>query len=107
MLSVRAAGVGRFAAVLACNRRIHTCEESPMSQAYNGMPAHQLTTVTWQKSRLSNPSGNCVEVARLPHGGVAVRNSRDPRGPALVYTNDEMIAFLRSAKAGEFDNIVP
>jgi hypothetical protein len=78
-----------------------------MSQPYNGMPADQLTAVTWQKSRLSNPSGNCVEVARLPHGaGVAVRNSRDPRGPALVYTADEMIAFLRSAKDGEFDTIV-
>ena len=79
-----------------------------MSQPYNGMPADQLTAVTWQKSRLSNPSGNCVEVARLPHGaGVAVRNSRDPHGPALVSTADEMTAFLRSAKDGEFDNIVP
>jgi len=78
-----------------------------MSQPYNGIPADQLTTVTWQKSRISNPSGNCVEMARLPRGaGVAVRNSRDPHGPALVYTADEMIAFIRGAKDGEFDNLI-
>ena len=48
-----------------------------MSQPYNGMPAGQLTDVTWRKSLLSNPSGNCVEMAALPNnGGFAVRNSR-------------------------------
>ena len=78
-----------------------------MSQPYNGMPADDLSTVTWQKSRLSNPNGNCVEMAQLPRGGgVAVRNSRDQHGPALVYTADEMIAFIRGAKAGEFDNLI-
>ena len=41
----------------------------------------QLRGVTWQKSRRSNPSGNCVELAELPGGaGVAMRNSRDPTG---------------------------
>lgn len=79
-----------------------------MSQPYNGVPADQLTDVSWQKSRFSNPSGNCVEMARLPDdAGVAVRNSRDPHGPALIYTRDEMIAFLSGAKAGEFDSLVP
>lgn len=108
MQSLRAAGDGRFATVRACSRHHLPCEESPMSEPYNGVPADQLTNVTWQKSRLSNPSGNCVEMARLPQGaGVAVRNSRDPHGPALVYTDDEMIAFLRGAKDGEFDNLVP
>jgi hypothetical protein len=82
-------------------------EESPMMQPYNGMPADHLTTVIWQKSRLSNPSGNCVEMAPLPRGGgVAVRNSRDPNGPALVYTADEIVAFIRGAKAGDFDNLI-
>ena len=79
-----------------------------MSQPYNGIPADQLTTVTWQKSRLSNPSGNCVEMARLPRGaGVAVRNSRDPHGPALVYTVEEIAAFIGGARDGDFDNLVP
>jgi Domain of unknown function (DUF397) len=78
-----------------------------MTQPYNGMPADELTGVTWQKSRMSNPSGNCVEMAELPGGaGFAVRNSRDPHGPALVYSPDEIAAFIRGAKAGNFDNLV-
>jgi hypothetical protein len=77
-----------------------------MTQPYNGIPADELTEATWQKSRLSNPSGNCVEVARLTGGGFGVRNSRDPHGPALVYTRDEMAAFILGAKDGDFDNLV-
>jgi hypothetical protein len=81
-------------------------EREEMSHPYNGMPASQLTGVTWQKSLLSNPSGNCVEMAALPHGGFAVRNSRDPQGPALVYTRDEMVAFIQGARQGDFDNLI-
>ncbi len=54
-------------------------------QIPNGVPADQVP-VTWRKSKASNPTGACVEVAPLPHGDVAVRNSRHPSGPALVYT---------------------
>jgi hypothetical protein len=61
--------------------------------------------ITWRKSRASNASGECVEVASLPDGQVAVRNSRDPQGPALVYTRAEIAAFLDGAKAGEFDDL--
>lgn len=76
-----------------------------MSNAYNGMPATELTGVTWQKSRHSNPNGACVEVAHLPGGQIAVRNSRFPSGPALVYTPAEIAAFLTGAKEGEFDHL--
>ncbi|MEC4019580.1 DUF397 domain-containing protein [Streptomyces sp. H27-D2] len=72
----------------------------------NGVAATQLQGVTWQKSRHSNPSGNCVELAGLPGGDIAVRNSRDPGGPALIYTRAEIAAFLDGAKDGEFDGIV-
>ncbi len=71
------------------------------------MPAGQLASVTWKKSRRSNPSGNCVELAELPDGGVAVRNSRDPHGPVLIYTMDEIAAFILGARDGEFDHLIP
>lgn len=77
-----------------------------MSQPYNGMPAPMLSDVTWQKSRFSNPNGACVEVARLPGGEIAVRNSRFPNGPALVYTKAEIAAFLAGAKDNEFDHLI-
>jgi hypothetical protein len=78
-----------------------------MSQTRNGMSARELPALVWQKSRRSNPSGNCVEMAALPDGGIAVRNSRHPDGPALVYTADEIAAFVQGAKDGDFDNLVP
>ncbi len=77
-----------------------------MAQPRNGMPADQLSDVRWHKSRLSNPSGNCVEIAKLPGGEVAMRNSRDPEGPALIYTAHEMEAFLQASKQGEFDDLL-
>jgi hypothetical protein len=70
----------------------------------NGTPATDLPTVTsWVKSSYSTPSGNCVEVAALESGAIAVRNSRDPEGPALVYTRAEIDAFVRGAATGDFD----
>ena len=79
-----------------------------MNPTYNGMPTGLLPAVSWQKSRRSNPSGNCVEVAALPGGAaIALRNSRDPDGPALIYTPDEMAAFILGARDGDFDHLIP
>ncbi|WP_336210317.1 DUF397 domain-containing protein [Nonomuraea sp. LPB2021202275-12-8] len=77
-----------------------------MNQTYNGMPAAHLTQVAWRKSRYSNSQGNCVELAKLPDGGVAVRNSRFPDGPALIYTRDEIRALVLGVKDGEFDGLL-
>jgi hypothetical protein len=70
--------------------------------AYNGMRASRLPTVLWRKSRHSNPNGNCVEAAELSAGRVAVRNSRFPDGPALVFTRAEWDAFVLGARDGDF-----
>jgi len=77
-----------------------------MAHAYNGMPAGDLADVTWRKSRRSNSSGNCVEMAQLADGQVAVRNSRFPEGPALVYTHAEIEALVLGAKDGDFDHLL-
>lgn len=74
-------------------------------QFANGARAAELGPVRWRKSQASNPSGNCVEVAGLPGGGVAVRNSRHPDGPVLVYTGAELAAFLEGVRNGEFDDL--
>ncbi|MGW0611430.1 DUF397 domain-containing protein [Streptomyces sp. NPDC002788] len=76
-----------------------------MPPVQNGVRASALDA-SWIKSRHSNAEGNCVEVAPLVDGGIAVRNSRDPDGPALVYTSAEVAAFLAGAKDGEFDHLV-
>jgi hypothetical protein len=81
--------------------------KTSMNQTHNGMSTGDLPPVAWQKSRRSNPSGNCVELAMLPGGDeIAVRNSRDPEGPALIYTSAEIAAFVQGAKEGDFDNLL-
>jgi uncharacterized protein DUF397 len=62
--------------------------------------SHQIRG--WFKSTFSGVSGNCVEVA-FAAGDVAVRDSKDPAGPALRFTAAEWLAFLAGVRAGEFD----
>ncbi|MFF8284049.1 DUF397 domain-containing protein [Streptomyces albus] len=78
-----------------------------MPHVYNGMAARDLQGVVWRKSRYSNSQGACVEFAKLPGGQIAMRNSRFPDGPALVYTPDEIEAMILGVKAGEFDDLMP
>ena len=76
-----------------------------MSHFHNGMPA-DLITAEWKKSKRSNSQGQCVEMASLQDGQVAVRNSRFPDGPALVYTRSEIEAMILGAKDGDFDHLL-
>jgi hypothetical protein len=75
-------------------------------QPSNGMPASALSDLAWHKSRYSNPSGNCVEMARVQDSQIAVRNSRHVDGPALVYTRDEIAALLLGIRDGDFDHLI-
>ncbi|MGA8459737.1 MAG: DUF397 domain-containing protein [Streptosporangiaceae bacterium] len=63
-----------------------------------------LTNAEWRKSSFSGSNGGgCVEVARNLPGVVAVRDSKDRQGPALVFAPDEWRAFLDGVRATEFD----
>lgn len=70
---------------------------------YNGMPARELGSEGWHKPWSGGNGGNCLEAMKLADGRIAVRQSTDPDGPALIYTTDEMTAFIEGAKAGEAD----
>ena len=73
---------------------------------YNGMPATGLRGVGWRKSSASNSQGACVELAKLGSDEFAVRNSRYPNGPALIYTHAEVAALIDGVKMGEFDDLL-
>ncbi|WP_330255148.1 DUF397 domain-containing protein [Nocardia sp. NBC_00565] len=62
-----------------------------------------LTRARWFKASYSQGGETCVEIAHLDGGVVGVRDSKDPTGPALVFTPGEWDAFVSGAKDGEFD----
>lgn len=51
--------------------------------------------------------GTCVEVAPLPDGHIAVRDSKDVSVREHRYTPEEWVDFIQGAKAGEFDFGLP
>jgi Domain of unknown function (DUF397) len=80
--------------------------EVEASGPYDGVPAGDLPGARWRKSGRSSAQGNCVELARLSGSEVAIRNSRHPAGPALVFTGAELDAFLGGVKDGDFDDLL-
>ncbi|WP_018550143.1 MULTISPECIES: DUF397 domain-containing protein [unclassified Streptomyces] len=72
---------------------------------YNGMPAHDLGEHGWERPWSGPNGGQCVETKRLADGRVAVRQSTDPAGPALIYTPEEIASFVRGVKEGLADHL--
>ena len=59
----------------------------------------------WRKASASGSTG-CIEVAPLPDGGIAVRDSKKPAGPVLSFNRHEWLSFLAGVTDGEFDELV-
>ncbi|MFJ9370940.1 DUF397 domain-containing protein [Nocardia sp. NPDC101769] len=55
-----------------------------------------LSSADWFKSTYSQPNADCVEIAHLSAGAVGVRDSKDPTGPALVFSGEQWDRFLSS-----------
>ena len=77
----------------------------PAQSPRNGMPAADLGPDGWTKPWSDN-GGDCLEAKKLPGGRVALRQSTDPRSPALILEPDEIRAFVQGAKAGLADDLL-
>ena len=74
-----------------------------MQHIHNGMRATDLGTGAWVKPWSSPNGGDCLEAKKLPSGNVALRQSTDPEGPALILKRSEVQAFIAGAKDGLAD----
>jgi hypothetical protein len=77
-----------------------------MEQVRNGMPAASLGPSGWAKPWSSPNGGSCLEAKKLPGGQVALRQSTDPGGPALILEPAEIAAFIEGAKTGLADYLL-
>jgi Domain of unknown function (DUF397) len=77
-----------------------------MQEIRNGMPAASLGTDGWSKPWSSPNGGSCLEAKKLPGGQVALRQSTDPSGPALILDRAEIQAFIAGAKTGLADYLL-
>jgi hypothetical protein len=70
-----------------------------------------LTHAEWRKSSFSgsggNGGGNCVEIAPLADGTIALRNSNHPDAGLVIFTRTEIATWIKGCKAGEFDDLNP
>ncbi|MET8825736.1 DUF397 domain-containing protein [Streptomyces sp. NPDC004610] len=68
------------------------------------IPDASTLGVQWQRATATGGNGNCFEFAPVD-GKVAVRHSKAPHGPALLFTTTELAAMLDGARNGEFDHL--
>lgn len=66
------------------------------------MTAFPELHAAWRKSSYSTNGGNCVEVAPLVDGRIAIRDSKDPHGPVIVFDRVTFTSFTEAIKGDRF-----
>ncbi|MBY8884842.1 DUF397 domain-containing protein [Streptomyces sp. PTM05] len=66
-------------------------------------PSRHGVTAAWKKSSYSGAHGDCVEVRAPGPQAIAVRDSKNPQGPALSFSSQAWAAFVADVEAGAFD----
>ena len=64
----------------------------------------ERASLAWFKAQASTHNGQCVELASVGDK-IAIRDSRDPDGPILVYKRAEFKTFLDAIRDGQFDDL--
>ncbi|MDQ3404266.1 MAG: DUF397 domain-containing protein [Actinomycetota bacterium] len=67
---------------------------------HNGVTATAVIGARWRKSSRSGAVGNCVEIALVGEGRTAIRDSKSPAGPALVFTGHVLDSFAAALRTG-------
>lgn len=75
-------------------------------EVLTGTPASDLGAEGWVKPWSGSNGGDCLEAKKLPGGQIALRQSTDPHGPALILQPNEIRAFINGAKAGLADDLL-
>lgn len=81
----------------------NTSAPAPEMEAARG--ALKLSALPWRKSTWSFGNGDCVEFAQPTAGSAAVRDSKNKRGPALLFTAREWRMFIDRVKSGKIDHL--
>jgi hypothetical protein len=63
-----------------------------------------LSKAEWRKSSRSNDTGHCVQIATNLPGVVAMRDSKNPDGPALVFPPAEWSSFISNLRSEASDS---
>ncbi|MGW2373735.1 DUF397 domain-containing protein [Kitasatospora sp. NPDC001683] len=69
------------------------------------MALPEMAVRAWYKSSYSAQANDCVETGRLASNGMAVRDSKDPDGPTLLFPAEAWASFLAGVKGGEFPSL--